>query len=172
MTSITLHLLSSENYFSQVGAIIKKEVGQDEVIYVTTNQPYENLISLFNEQKISLQNFYFIDCNSKATIKKKYAGENCYLLKNPRNLSDLSTVINDAISILYKSPCLFFDSLTTLSIYHSSETMERFTIFLTNKLRLFNVKTIIFALESDTDPAILQKISLAVDQIKKSGERS
>ncbi len=67
MTKTVLYIVNPENYFKKISSILKKELKNETLIYVTTNKPYSSLVTLFEKEKIRNKIFY-VDCISKMVM--------------------------------------------------------------------------------------------------------
>lgn len=97
-------------------------------VYITLNRHYKEILKCLEENKINTKKLFFIDGTSEDEPKTN----NCIFLRSKNSLTELSLAItetckNDAVKFI------FFDSLTTLLLYNSAETVERFIYFLISK---------------------------------------
>jgi KaiC/GvpD/RAD55 family RecA-like ATPase len=160
--------MKTDAYFKHVINVIKSLPKDHKIIFVTTNKPYGNLVSLFKQAKIKSDKFFFIDCISK-TIGDKSAefASNCMCLDNPQNLTLIGISITESIKKIPGKKILFLDSMSTLITYHDVLVLGRFSNFVLNKMRSLDVETVILALESDSDKQVIQQLSSIVDEVKK-----
>ncbi len=169
MVNIVLQIINSERYFSGVTKILK-ELKDKKIVYVTTNKPYKYILSAAKEVGISTKNLFVIDCISKPLREKTEANqENCIFLDSPEGLTAISLAISESIKLLEGDRILLLDSLSTLLIYNDANTVAKFSNFVINKLRTYDVNAIIFALESDIDKDIIKQVEALADEVKKNG---
>ena len=170
LSKTILYILNPEKYFKGVIRLIKKDTKNKNIVYVTTNKPYDHITNVFKKARINSDNFFFIDCISKHIGKDiEKEPKNCVYIDGPQNLTTLSVAINESLKHFAKEKILILDSLSTLLIYHDSRTIGRFSNFFINKMRSADVDTIILALESDIDKDIIKQIESFVDEVKKYG---
>lgn len=170
MGEIILYIVEPERYFENVLKIIKKDASRKNLIYVTTNKPYNQLKTILKKNKINTEKIFFIDCISKKNFKKdveKNSEENCIFLDSPQSITAISIAINESIKSIKSPKVLFFDSLSILLIYNDANTVGKFSNFLINKMRENDVEAMLFALESDADKDILKKVESFVDTIRR-----
>lgn len=122
-------------------------------IYVTLNKGYIVIKQKLEQQGVDTPRLYFIDGISKAGQKQGKA-DNCTFLSGPDSLTELSLVITQAINS-GKFDFLFFDSLSTLLMYHDLKTIEKFNHYLISKLREYGVDCILVSLRQEGEEAKL-----------------
>jgi hypothetical protein len=170
MPKVMLYILDSKKYFESVAKIIRTELKNKYVIYVTTNKPYSHLVDVFGKLKIETHNIFYIDCISKhmgEKINEKL--ENVLFIESPQSLTSLSIAVNESIKHFKGKGVLLLDSLSILLRYNDADTLGRFSNILINKLRALDVDTIILALENDKDMSIIKQIESFVDEVKRYG---
>lgn len=173
MTKTILYVINSENYFQKIVEILKRDVKDETVVYVTTNKPYNNLVSLLKKEKVN-HKFFFVDCVSKSILGKESINEDasdCVFVESPQSLTSISIAINETMKHISGVKTLFLDSLSTLLIYNDAMTIGRFSNFLINKLSIYDVNIIVLSLESDVDKDIIRKIQSFVDEVKHAETR-
>ena len=170
MAKIILTIIDPEKYFGSLIRILKKEVKNKKVIYVTTNKPYEHIATILKKRKILYNKFFFIDCISKYVGQKiEEELQNCLLLESPQSLTNLSIAINESIKKIPGKKILFLDSLSMLLIYNDAPTLGKFSNFIINKMRSYDVDTVILTLESDVNKDIIKQLESFVDEVIKYG---
>lgn len=173
MTNTVLYIINPENYFKKIISILKRDVKDETLIYVTTNKPYSSLMNLFKAENIRSKVF-FVDCISKMVMGKTAEEdvENCSFVDSPQSLTSLSIAINETMKHIAGKKILLVDSLSTLLIYNDAATIGRFSNFLINKMNAFDVDIIVLTLESDIDKDIIRKIQSFVDEVRRfDGEK-
>jgi len=168
MAKTILYIVDPKYYFKRVISILKKTINKSNIIYVTTNKPYAHLMNEFKKNNVNTSKFFIIDCITK------YVGQpldesvqNCIFLDNPQALTTISIAMNESIKQITGKKILFLDSLSTLLIYNDAKTMAKFSNFIINQMRTYNVDLVIFALESDVSHQIVTEIQSFVDEVKK-----
>ena len=162
-------IIKSENYEDINLKILdyfinkKKEKGS----YITVNRPYENIVQVFREKNINVDNLYFIDCITKRLGGKPGFARNVVFIDSPENLTDLSLRLHQAVATNKERTFVFMDSLSTLSIYNNPEVMLKFIHYLTGKMRLWKLNGIIISLHEETDKRIIAELSQFVDKMIK-----
>lgn len=167
MSRITLYILKSERYFEDLIDILKKNIKNKNVIYITTNKPYNHIVSVFKKQGVSNDKILFIDCISKH-VGLKEEPINAIFVESPQNLTTISIAVNESAKNLSGEKLLLLDSVSTLLIYNDANTIARFANFLINKMRTYSVDTIIFVLESDINKDIIKQIESFADEVIKN----
>ncbi len=167
MGKTILYVLDAEHYLEGIIRIFKKEIKGRPTIYVSTNKPYSHLQESFKKAKVATEKIFFIDCISKEVGEGGKEPDNALFIDTPQNLTAMSIAISESVKHLQGNPTLFFDSLSTLLLYHDANAIGRFSNFLINKMRVSGVDTIILALESDMNKEVLRKIETIADEVKR-----
>ena len=164
---ITLVIIPVEQYFKKNISLISNFSKKGyEIIYVTSNKPFKILNEVFKKKKI--ENVFVIDMITKTAVNAPKKEKNVLFTNSPISLTEVSISINQLLNKLKnKKRMLFFDSLTALRIYNDESRVEKFTHFLTNKLRFAEVKAIFISVEEETDKLLIQRLSLLVDNVVK-----
>ncbi|MCX6802783.1 MAG: hypothetical protein NT067_06765 [Candidatus Diapherotrites archaeon] len=144
--------------------LVKKK--SNECVYITLNRPYDNLVTLFEKNKIDPKKFYFIDTISASTGAKTTESENVAFIDSPHGLTEISISLNKAIDALQgKNKFLFFDSISTLLVYNQAGTVTKFAHFLIGKMRTLRLKGIFISLEKETEEHLINQMSQFVDKV-------
>ncbi len=170
MTKTVLHLINPEKYSEGVIYILKKEIKNKNVVYVTTNKPYKHLINLFKTHRIPYNKIFFVDCISKHVGEKfEQEPENCLCVESPRSLTALGIAISESIKHLPGKKIMFLDSLSALLIHNDSNSVSRFSNFLINKMRSLGADAALLALGYDINKNTIKLLQSFVDEVKKYG---
>ncbi|PIZ51647.1 hypothetical protein COY27_02940 [Candidatus Woesearchaeota archaeon CG_4_10_14_0_2_um_filter_33_13] len=133
-------------------------------VYVTLNRPYENIKAIFEKEKIDTSKVIFIDSVTETVSGKVKKRDDCLFIGGPKNLSDLSLAMDQAImAIPKKDKFLFFDSLSTLALYHDINVVAKFIHFLSGKMRVWKIKGIIISLRRDKDKELIDELNSFCD---------
>jgi len=133
-------------------------------VYVTLNKPFKTIESDLKNSKVDTRIIIFIDAVTKTVGGEIKKTDRCLFIGSPENLSDLSIAMDQAITSLKgKDKFLFFDSLNTLLLYNSAETVARFIHFLAGKMRIWKVKGIIISLEKKANKELIDELSQFCD---------
>jgi len=124
------------------------------VVVITTNQPSGILKNLYAAEGIDRGKVQFIDTITKYAIGRIPDGEaDTMFVNSPSNLTDLGIAITKALNTASgESPCLLFDSISTMLIYIPSINISKFIHFVTSKLRLIDAPGIFLAVEKGSIP--------------------
>ncbi len=157
---VALAVVDSAKYQKTNVKIIKKLVDEGTPgVYVTLNKPYENIKKQFQKEKIDVTNVIFIDAVTKTVGGKIEKKKDCLYIGNPKNLSDISIAMDQAImAIPAKNKFLFFDSLSTLLLYNDVRVVAKFVHFLSGKMRVWKVKGIIISLRRTKDQELIEEL--------------
>jgi|SRR3989344_5023548 len=163
---IALATVDAKNYQKTNLDIIKHLTQNENIpgVYVTLNKPHAVLKKLFDKANIDSRLIIFIDAVTQIDSSEVKRKDNCLLIGNPENLSDISIAMDQAVrAIKGKEKFLFFDSLSTLLVYNKAATVARFIHFLATKMRSWQVKGIIISLRKESDKELINELSQIVD---------
>ncbi len=147
--------------------IVTSLTGKDyDCIIVTTNIPSSLLTKLYTKNDIPMDRIHFIDAITKYSLGKVPAEQlNTTFTSNPGNLTELGIAISEALKKREGDTALIFDSISTLLIYLSSPNISKFMHFITNKIRLLDIRAVYLSAEKGLDPLLLTQISSIVDEV-------
>ena len=172
VTKTICYSINPNKYFEAVLFIFKQQKCKN-VIYITTNKPYDSLVHLFDINGINTKNFFFIDCIS-LQLGRRMEDEpnNCLFLESPENLCKLSVTTKELIKHFRGEKLVFLDSLSTLRVYNDPEVLAKFiSNFMLNKVNGLHVDSVILALESDVDLETKELVEKFADEVKKYGNQ-
>ena len=142
-------------YFSEIA----------EGIYVTLNKPYFSLKKIFQKEGIKIDRIFFIDCITRQLGGEEVDVERCIYLNSPDPVQ-LQVHIERAMDLISSdNRFIYLDSLSTISLYKSLETLIKFLRHLTGKIRLRGFVGTIFTLEKEMDESFYSQISLMCDEV-------
>lgn len=166
---IVLFITDPKEYHETNKMILKLLVNHERMsgIYITVNKPFSTLYQELKNDGINVDNIFFIDCITKTAGGKPNITENCLFMTSPRNLTELAIALTQAINSMRGSGdrFLFLDSLSTLLIYNTSDTIAQFSHFLVTRIRLCGLKGIFISVKRDVDEKLLATLSEFVDEV-------
>ncbi|MEK6871926.1 MAG: hypothetical protein AABX16_03410 [Nanoarchaeota archaeon] len=93
---------------------------------------------------------------------------NAIFVGSPRALTSISLTATNAVNKLPKGKrVLFLDSVSTLLTYNQFGTVTKFSQFLINKMREWNISGVILSLEKETDQNLVGQLTQFVDRVIK-----
>ena len=164
---ITMFLVNSRDYFSINLRILEHLCNTKKLpgIYITVNRPYETIVKILENNEISTDNLFFVDCITTIAGCKTKRSDKC-LYVSPNFLTDLAIATDQWVqAIPGTEKFLFLDSISTLLLYNSAGTVAKFSHFLTGRMRLWNLTGVFMSLEKENDPNILERISQFCDEV-------
>lgn len=168
MAKIVLYIINPEKYFERVIRILKTDTKGKNVVYVTTNKPYNYLINMFEKRRLKHDEIFFIDCISKHIKEAGKEAKNCIFLESPQNLTAISIAISESVKNLPKGKTvLLLDSMSVLLMYNDATTIGRFSNFIISRMRFVGIDMIVLALESDVDKDIIKQVTSFSDEVVK-----
>lgn len=136
------------------------------MLYVTLTKPYHRLETEFSQKGVRTENFFYIDAVSKLANSSLQRTKNAVFLR-PTQLTNLSITLENAVKELPKErdKVLMFDTVSTLTLYHNTNTVSKFLHSLTSKIRGWGLKSILMALEEETDETFRSRLTQFCDRI-------
>lgn len=164
---IVLILTDAEKYLQVNTEVLKMLLSQDlKGIYITINKPYKSMVEFFKKKGLPVEKLYFVDCVTEM-IGGETKREESVIYIHPTNLTGISIAVNELIQKIEGDKFLFIDSLTTLLIYNSTGSTEKFSHFMTNRIRLYNLKGLLLSLEEEMKEKLLPTLSKFTDKVIK-----
>jgi len=93
------------------------------ILCVTINTPYTRLIKTIPKEDIN--KFYFIDAVTKSVMPEPVSAPNCTFVSSPNALAEFNLTFRKCCKV-FKPEIVLFDSLSTLILYTSEETISKF----------------------------------------------
>lgn len=165
---IAIATVSAEDYQKTNIGLVKYLTKDKNIpgVYVALSKSFDVMKSVFEKSGVDTKMIIFIDAVTKTSGGKVSKTKNCLFIGNPENLSDVSVAMDQAVRALpSKEKFLFFDSLSTLLLYNSVQTVARFIHFLSGKMRVWKVKGIIISLDRKTDKELIAELSQFCDVV-------
>ena len=164
---VVLATVDPKHYEKTNLELVKHMIREKKIpgVYVTLNKPYDTVKERFDSFGIDTDKIIFIDAVSKPAGGGIMKTKHCLFIGNPENLSDISLAMDQAVRAFPHDKFLFFDSLSTLLLYNSSQTVARFIHFMASKMRLWKVQGIIISLHKTVDKDLIADLSQFCDVI-------
>ena len=106
--------------------------GGVDVVYVTSERAPDEVISLAKGYGVELNKAVFIDCYSWSTDEES---ECEFCIRNPGNLNELYTFIEEGTKKLKTPLSIIFDSLSPLFLHNSENAIMKFVQLLSSKVK-------------------------------------
>ena len=163
---VVLMVANRKKYPVLAEQLIKYFVGKKaEGIFITTNKPAVDLVEGLRKEKVDLDKVNLIDTVSKRSGEGEADAHNIIYIDSPENLTELDSAINDCIEkVQGKNRFFVLDSMSTLLVYNTERTVEKFMHSLSGKTRAKQFKTV-FTLASETRQETLNILSQFCDKV-------
>ncbi|MET1124184.1 MAG: hypothetical protein ABWW66_02825 [Archaeoglobaceae archaeon] len=162
---IILVKVDAKSYTKVSMEIIKKFSEMAEGIVVTLNKPYFSLKRMLAKEGAKLENLYFVDCITRQLGGEEIDHEKCVYLNSPDPVQLQVTIERLMDLITAENRFIYIDSLSTISLYKSFETLIKFLRHLTGKLRLRGFIGTMFTLEREMNEGYYSQIALMCDAV-------
>ena len=155
--AVLLVTLPSQKYKNSM-LTITNQLSTQSVRYVTLNKTKDDLMALFKSNKINSNNIRFIDGITNIALQTMKSTPGCFFLKSPNDLKSLDLHLSrDDMDVI------IFDSLSTLLIYESQETVTKFVKDIIKKLG--KRKLVLIALNGDKEKVLIQNLKGSIGKI-------
>jgi archaellum biogenesis ATPase FlaH len=160
-----LVIIPNENYNELLVKKLKEISKDNKICYVSLNKGYGAMVDLLEKNKINLTNLFFIDSITR-TVQKTEDKSDCIFTSSPNMLTELSLAIGKAV-VKQKSDMVFFDSLSTLLIYHKPDNAAKFVQNLVNKFASTETSIIFTLTERDKESQLFKSLQMFIDKTIK-----
>lgn len=162
---IILVKVDSKKYVKVSLEILKHFTNVAEGIFVTLNRPYFSLKKMLAKEEIDSSKIIFIDCITLQLGGEPIDEDRCFYLTSPDPVQLQVTIERAMDLVLAENRFIYLDSLSTISLYKSFETLIKFLRHLTGKMRLRGFVGTIFMLEKEMEESYYSQISLMCDEV-------
>jgi KaiC/GvpD/RAD55 family RecA-like ATPase len=134
-------------------------------VYVAASRPYKFILKEMGKRNIETENLLFIDCISGMGGERD-GGEICTYVENPAAIEEIIMHVSLSLRKLKsRGNFLIMDSISTLLIYNTLHSMEEFSMFLINKMRLEDVSGILIIIEKQVPEELEQILTAMCDGV-------
>lgn len=128
-----------------------------DCVYVAVNKPSSFIIEALAREDINVEKVSFIDCSPVDL------GDKRGMVVSPENPTDLSMAIETAIASP-EGKFVYFDSISTYFLFHESNIVERFVLFLAQKLRAKKVGLVLLVVKEEIEERSLARLTVISDK--------
>ena len=108
----------------------------------------------------------FIDCISSMAGECREDSKECIFIENPASLEDMVMHVSTLLDKIESGEkFVIMDSLSTLLMYSSTNSVKKFSLFLVNKLRSDGVKGIFVFIEREVPGDLEKALSAMCDKV-------
>lgn len=132
-------------------------------VYVTINKPYSDLIGHIRSPP---ENVRFVDVITALTGRATTDTASVMYLDSPLALVELNLAIADQLKALVSNQkFLILDSVSTLLVYNSPQSVEKFCHTVIAKNRQENVISFFLMIESEEHRSVVETLAQFVDNV-------
>ncbi|MDD1718533.1 MAG: hypothetical protein LUQ25_00605 [Methanoregulaceae archaeon] len=137
------------------------------VVVVSVTLPYIVLKKIYETGGVDLSRLHIIDAVTKYSGGKVPETDGlCTFISNPGNLTDIGIAANEWFRSLPEGRrCLVLDDISTMLLYSPSVSILKFIHFITNKLRILEIRGVLFAVEKGLPPMVMAQLSTFSDHV-------
>ena len=136
-------------------------------VYITINRPCAKLDEVFRENNIDTSKIIFIDAITQIAMPNVKSGNSYVYIKHPSDLTNMYIRLLEALKKIDGKKFLVVDSISTLMVYNSPETVLRFAHALASKLPAQGVDVVYIAL-LDEKNASVESIAGMCDKVLRA----
>ena len=162
---IILVIVESKKYVRASLEILRYLTEMAEGVFVTLNRPYTSMKRLMEKEGIDVGKITFIDAITRQLGGEEVDSENCIYLNSPDPTQIQMAIEQTMDRIFAENRFIYIDSLSTISLYKSFETLLKFIRYITGKIRIKGFIGTIFSVEKEIDDVYYSQISLMVDEV-------
>ncbi|RLI82337.1 hypothetical protein DRP07_05455 [Archaeoglobales archaeon] len=164
-SEIILVIVESKRYVKASLEILKYLTERAEGVFVTLNRPYSSLKKLMTKEGIDINKIIFIDSITRQLGGEEVDSERCVYLNSPDPTQIQMAIEQTMDRIFTENRFIYIDSLSTISLYKSFETLLKFIRYITGKIRIKGFIGTIFSIEKEIDDIYYSQIALMVDEV-------
>ena len=157
--------IGAENHVDVILGVVKTILRQQaaKLIYITVNKPAIAISDTLQDKDIAASDVYFIDCVGVGRTRR----EERTIYVEPTNLTGISLAMNEMMQSIQEEKVILFDSISTLLIYNSGESVAKFSHFIMAKIRNYKVRGVFIVNERDTPPTLYSTLAKFADKVVK-----
>ena len=164
-SDVVLVKVTPSSYFESLERLVRFMTAIGKVVYVSLNKPCSSLKKHLGRIGADMHNLVFIDAVTKQSSNNLCRENNCIYVESP-NPVQLTVSIDRAMeNVSSEQKFLYIDSLSTISLYKSSDSLIKFLRQLTGKTRFRGFVAVIVILENELDPIYFAQASLMCDAL-------
>lgn len=169
-----LFLTKSNNYYEFTKWFTNKIMSEKNAncIYLSVNRPYITVKEFLTENKIDEKRIQYLDAITKTIGGNTAYNGNCKFLESPTDLTGFGIGMTQAYNAFENKKNVYFilDTLSTLLVYNSPQSVIKFIHFLNNKTRVLGIKSALIAMKNDLSEQMIATISQFCDAVEEVGE--
>ncbi len=160
---ILLFKVSSKMYNEVVHEVLRYFTSFAEGVYVSLNKPCSSLKRLLSSAGVNVEKLVFVDCVSRQFSEEENGA--CIYVNSPDPVH-IQVALKRAMNLVNSDfKFVFLDSLSTISLYKSNETLVKFVRQISGKLRTSGFIGLFFTLDGELDHTIYSQIFLMSDEV-------
>ena len=162
--TINLLVLKLKDYSSAAHALLTYYSTQKiPGVYVSINKPTQDILKTFNVQLAQTQ---FVDAITALTGKGTDDTQQITFIDSPLALVELNLAISDRMKgVVSNQKFLIVDSISTLLVYNTPQSVEKFCHTVIAKNRSENVTGLFLMIESEDHHDVVETLAQFVDNV-------
>ena len=162
-----LLITSKEEQTGKLSPLVIKQLVEKDYfcIYVSVNKPAKTILDNLEKDKVDTSQLFFIDCISYVVDNSSKKNEDNIISIETQDLTGISLAVNEIINNVKGKKVVVFDSLSTLLIYNNLTSLEKFSHFITNKIRMEKIRGIMLDIINDNNETITSLFKQVSDKL-------
>lgn len=162
--SINLLVVKLHDYSSAAHALLSYYHAQKMPgVYVSVNKPTQDILKGFS---VPLAQTQFVDAITALTGKGTEDTQQITFIDSPLALVELNLAISDRMkSVVSNQKFLILDSISTLLVYNTPQSVEKFCHTVIAKNRSENVVGLLLMIESEDHHDVVETLAQFVDRV-------
>jgi archaellum biogenesis ATPase FlaH len=162
---IILVIVEAKKYVRTSLEILRYLTKDAEGVFVTLNRPYSSMKKLLEKEGVDYSRIIFIDSITRQLGGEEIDIERCIYLNSPDPTLIQMAIEQTMDRIFSENRFIYIDSLSTISLYKSFETLLKFIRYITGKIRIKGFIGTIFSVEKEINESYYSQIALMVDEV-------
>ena len=160
---------SVTSYFTAVSEILRLLTSISKGIYVSLSKPCPSIKRQLERDGVNVRNIIFVDCATRQFSSETVESGGCMFIESP-NPVQIAVYVERAMDMVDSElKFVYMDSLSTIALYKSPETLLKFMRQLTGRIRAKGFKGIIVVVENEIEPPYFAQLSLMCDSVVEVG---
>ncbi len=135
-------------------------------VYVSVNKPYMDIVKTLPNKETSIPQTQFVDAITALTGRGVEDNQVVTFIDSPLALVELNLAISDRMKgLVSNQKFLILDSVSTLLVYNTPQSVEKFCHTVIAKNRAENVLGLFLMIESEDHRGVVETLAQFVDNV-------
>ncbi len=158
---VILFKVSTKKFNEVRGAVLSYLTNFSEGVFVSFNKPCPSLKKTLRSSGVNVDNIVFVDCMTR--LLGGTEEENCIYTNSPDPVYIQVALKRAMDRICSEFKFVYMESLSTLTLYNSEESLIKFVRQVTGKIRVSGFVGLLFTLENEMSDELYSQLYLMSD---------